>query len=319
MKPSKTTFRERPPVGESLARTLRVGLVNNMPDAAVEPTERQFRSLLRAAAPGEGLELVLFDMPEVSRDPAIRARMRGRYRPVEDLDRSSLDALVVTGGDPGQTSLRHSPIWPGFAGLVDRAVRLGLPTLWSCLAAHAAVEHLDGVQRRPLNAKHSGVFAVSAVRADPLLEGLGQTWPVPHSRRNGLEEAELASRGYEILTRSEGVGVDVFVRRGPPLFIFCQGHPEYDLDSLLREYKRDFRAYLHGERQSLPRLPHHAVPAELAQSLEQLAKRAAANRSPALMADWPSRSEPAEQLPEWRPFAIGLYANWLRTLAQPAD
>jgi len=298
-------------------RTLRVGLVNNMPDAALVPTERQFRSLLQAAAPDAGLELVLFDMSRVARDPAILDQMRGRYRPADDIDQSGLDALVVTGGDPGQVPLRDSPLWPGYASLVDRALRLRLPTLWSCLAGHAAVEHLDGVRRRALSAKKSGIYPVTPARSDPLLDGLGPSWQVPHSRHNGLDEAELAAKGYEILTRSESAGVDAFVRRGPPLFLFCQGHPEYDRDGLLREYKRDFRAYLQGDRESLPGLPEHAVSDELAQRLARLAEQAAQTRSPALMADWPSRTGSGQEPPQWRPFAIGLYSNWLRTLAQP--
>ena len=317
MEPSPTTFRDRQRRSDTLAGALRVGVVNNMPDAALARTERQFRSLLQAAAPGAGLEIALFHMPQVARGPAIRAQMRGLYRSVEDIDQANLDALVVTGGDPGQTPLKDSPLWPGFTGLVDRALRLELPTLWSCLAAHAAVEHLDGVRRRPLDAKQSGVYRVSPVRTDPLLDGLGPSWPVPHSRRNGLDEAELTARGYEIMTRSEDTGVDAFVRRGPPLFLFCQGHLEYDRDSLLREYKRDFRAYLLGEGESLPGLPQHALPDDLALRLSRLAELAAQGRSPRLMAEWPTRSTLADEPPEWRPFAVGLYTNWLRTLAWP--
>ena len=309
------TLQERPCGGQAPARVMRVGLVNNMPDAALAATERQFRGLLEAAAPGTGLELVLFNMPQVTRGPAIRAEMGGRYSSVEEIDQANLDALVVSGGDPGQSPLKGSPLWPGFVALVDCALRLELPTLWSCLAAHAAVEHLDGVRRRPLEAKRSGVYRVSAVRADPLLDGLGPSWPVPHSRRNGLDEAELAARGYEILTRSEDAGPDAFVRRGPPLFLFCQGHLEYDRDSLLREYKRDFRAYLQGDGDRLPALPQHALTPDLALELSRLAELAAVRRSPELMARWPSRPAAAEAPPEWRPVAVGLYSNWLRALA----
>ena len=41
-----------------------VGLVNNMPDAAVEATERQFTELLRAAAPKAVVVLKLFSHPD---------------------------------------------------------------------------------------------------------------------------------------------------------------------------------------------------------------------------------------------------------------
>jgi homoserine O-succinyltransferase len=296
-------------------RTLRLGLVNNMPDGALKATERQFRSLFEAASPGRPLDLVLFDMPQIRRDPDLRARMRDRYRRIEDIACVGLDALVVTGADPGETVLRDSPLWPGLSKLVDQAVSLRLPTLWSCLAAHAAVEHLDGIKRRPLNRKHSGVFQVAPVAADSLLKGLEPSWRVPHSRRNGLDEAELVAAGYEILTRSEAVGVDVFIRRGPPPFLFCQGHPEYDRNTLLLEYKRDFRAYLDGEREDPPDPPEHALPTDLAARLARLTEAARNQRSPALMAEWPSGSWADQAFADWKPSAVRLCANWLRSVA----
>jgi homoserine O-succinyltransferase len=267
---------------------LRVGLVNNMPDAALAVTERQFRDLLTAAAPDRELELLLFELPEITRKSATRARMAGRYRPAGALDEIDLDAMVVTGADPGRAPLKEAAFWPSFTRLVDWATETGTPTLWSCLAAHAAVEHLDGVERRRLPAKHSGVFACEAV-GDILLEGLKGVWPAPHSRLNDLDEAELVASGYEILTRSDLVGVDVFVRRGPPLFLFCQGHPEYDRKSLALEYQRDMQAFARGEREAPP-----APPADF--------------RSPELL-----EAERADPRGGWAGFAVRLYANWLST------
>jgi homoserine O-succinyltransferase/O-acetyltransferase len=44
-----------------------IGLVNNMPDAALDATERQFRALLEAAAAGIDVRLTLYTLPEVPR------------------------------------------------------------------------------------------------------------------------------------------------------------------------------------------------------------------------------------------------------------
>ena len=257
-----------------------MGLVNNMPDAAVAATERQFRQLLTAAAPDRPLDLVLFDMPGVVRDPAFRTRMQRHYRSFEAIPEAGLHALVVTGANPGDGVLRDAPFWADFAALVDMTLDLRLPTLWSCLAAHAAVEHLDGIKRKPLPAKYSGLYACEPTAADPLLDGLQRSWTIPHSRRNGLDEAELVAHGYDILTRSPDVGVDSFVRRGPPLFLFCQGHPEYDRNALSLEYKRDLRAYLEGQSDAPPAMP---------------------------VGDFETGAD-------WRDFAVGLYANWLQAV-----
>ena len=55
------------------ANCITIGLVNNMPDAALEATERQFTDLLRAATPNAVVLLKLFAMPEVPRGEAVRA------------------------------------------------------------------------------------------------------------------------------------------------------------------------------------------------------------------------------------------------------
>ena len=42
-----------------------------------------------------------------------------------------------------------------------------------------------------------------------------------------------------MLSRSPVAGADLFIKQRKSLFVFLQGHPEYDPGSLLREYQRD--------------------------------------------------------------------------------
>jgi homoserine O-succinyltransferase len=291
---------------------MRVALVNSMPEAAMAGTERQFRELLQAAAPDESLDMLLFDVPEISRSVEQRARIANLYRPLDALMEIKPDVVVVTGADPGDKSLRDEAFWPSFARLVDWAVETERPTIWSCLAAHAAVDHLDGVERQRLPRKYSGVFTCAPTGVDPLLAGLGPNWDVPHSRQNDLSEAELVAAGYKILTRSEVVGVDSFVRYDKSLFLFCQGHLEYDCNSLALEYKRDFRSYLRGKREVLPEIPVGAFEPQAEQSLAALRKQAELRPSLDLMARWPDSPDRFGQIGGWRRFAVGLYRNWLR-------
>ncbi len=63
---------------------------------------------------------------------------------------ADLDGLIVTGTEPRAPSLSRRAVL-GLA--LDAARRLGarttrVSTVWSCLAAHAAVLHLDGIGRR---------------------------------------------------------------------------------------------------------------------------------------------------------------------------
>ena len=68
----------------------------------------------------------------------------------------------------------------------------------------------------------------------------------PHSRWNGLDEAELVAKGYVVLTRAGEAGVDMFAKDEDHLALFFQGHPEYDGDTLAREFRRDVGRALQG-------------------------------------------------------------------------
>jgi homoserine O-succinyltransferase len=97
----------------------------------------------------------------------------------------------------------------------------------------------DKIVRRRQPIKLPGVFEAEAVASHELVEGFGARTSIPHSRYNGLDEGELAAKGYVMLTRSREGGVDMFVLEEESLSVFLQGHPEYDADTLAREYRRD--------------------------------------------------------------------------------
>jgi homoserine O-succinyltransferase len=284
-----------------------------MPDGALAATERQFRDLLTAAS-DRAVDLLFFQIPEIRRHPDVRAEMTARYQPADAIPQAGLSALIVTGAETGHGPLKDAPYWMSLARLIDMTVALKLPTFWSCLAAQAALEHLDGIKRRPLESKCSGYYPCSPTKSDPLLEGIGGTWTIPHSRYNEVPEKELLDRGYDILTRSPQTGPDVFVRRGPPLFVFCQGHPEYDRNSLLLEYKRDANAYLHGARATAPHAPVGALDIEMERHFEEIGRAVAAQRASDGAAACLSTDRLDSGPPEWRAFAVGLYRNWLRTV-----
>jgi homoserine O-succinyltransferase len=135
-----------------------VGLVNNMPDAAVEATERQFTELLRAAAPKAVVVLKLFSIPTVPRGEAMRREFAERYRDIAELWDTPLDGLIVTGTEPRAKNLADEPYCETLTKVVDWARDNTASAIWSCLAAHAAVLHDDGIERRALKEKLFGIF-----------------------------------------------------------------------------------------------------------------------------------------------------------------
>src|SRR5579864_2571933 len=126
-------------------RGIVVALVNNMPDAALRTTERQFRELLTAASQGRDVRLVLFALPDIARSAAASAHIAAHYRDISELWGSRVDGLIVTGTEPRVPVLDDEPYWPALTRLVGWAENHTGSTIWSCLAAHAAVLHTDGI------------------------------------------------------------------------------------------------------------------------------------------------------------------------------
>src|SRR5260370_15307387 len=295
--------------------TIEIGLVNNMPDAAMPATERKFATLLAAASDRFEVRLHLLALDDVPRSKEAREEIARTYRDAGQLRTMGLDALIITGAEPIAAELADEPYWPALTELIDWAEANTFSTVLSCLAAHAGVLHLDGVARRPLRTKCSGVFSFDALARHPLLAGLEKGLTTPHSRRNGLDRQDLMRCGYQVLAYRADVGVDIFVKQSRALIVFLQGHPEYGDESLAREYRRDMCRYLQGAQDRPPVVPANYFPSEVERLLDDFAARAQRERRPELMREFPESGAYGPGDAPWRGGAAQLYSNWLAIVA----
>jgi len=294
---------------------LLIGLVNNMPDAALESTEAQFSGLLRAAAGMRAVRLRLTSLPELPRGEEARSHIERTYWPIETLLGAALDALIVTGTEPITPRLRDEPYWPRLAALLDWAEAHTAASIWSCLAAHAAVEHFDAIARQRLAEKRCGVYRHSLLTGHPLLAGVAEPLTMPHSRWNELPIEALRAAGYAVLSFSPETGADAFVRHGRSLMLFFQGHPEYEDTTLLKEYRRDVGRFLNGQQPHYPTMPHGYLPTAAVATLETFRHRAQAQRAPQLLGEFPFATAASALTHLWRPAAVAIYRNWLDFIA----
>jgi homoserine O-succinyltransferase len=117
------------------------------------------------------------------------------------------------------------------------------------------------------------------------------------------------------LSRSPDAGADIFVRHGKSLFLFFQGHPEYDPGALFREYRRDIRRFLAGERADYPEMPRNYFNQNTAAAFNEFRERALREPNIDPLASFPAVDE--EKLAHtWREFAVQIYTNWLSYLAE---
>ncbi len=292
-----------------------IGLINNMPDSALEGTEAQFKGLLAAAVGVRTVRLRLASLPDVPRGPAARARIADRYWSLDQLWAQPPDAIIVTGTEPKTAVLSDEPYWPRLVELVDHADANLLSSIWSCLAAHAAVLHLDGIARRRLTAKRFGVFEQRVVMDHALTRGLGETTLIPHSRWNNLPTESLAAADYRLLTRSSEGEADLFIKRRRSLLVFFQGHPEYEERTLLKEYQRDVGRFISGEYPQYPQLPPGYFGAEAAPLVAEFERRLRAGDLKDPLSAFPFSALAASINPAWLAPAVLIYQNWLDLLA----
>jgi len=300
-------------VAETQTNCIRLGIVNNMPDGALQATERQFVSLLNDAAGHTPIQLKFYALDEVPRSDSARHWMAA-YSSAEVLSEDNLDVLVVTGTEPQAADLRDEPYWQSLTRLVEWAKHNTISTIWSCLAAHAAVLYLDGVRRVRLQDKRCGIFDCVVATDDELTAGGPGVFPMPHSRWNDLPEEQLTAADYRILSHSDEAGVDAFAKRYNSLFVFFQGHPEYETDTLLLEYRRDVRRFLTRETEKYPRLPRGYFDEDTTAALTDLRSRSFSQRSPELLSDFPNPKQVMTNT--WRPAAVHIYRQWLSYVAQ---
>ncbi len=300
--------------------TLNLGLINNMPDAALEDTEMQFFELLDAAASDVTLKLKLYSLPELSRSDRARLHLNSFYFSYDDLFNSRFDGLIITGTEPRQPDLTAEPYWRTLADTLDWAAENTVSTVASCLAAHASVLHSDGIERRRMQDKRFGVFEHSKPTQHPLTNDLTDAVQIPHSRWNELREDDLTSRGYTILTKSSVAGVDLFVKmQQRSLFVHFQGHPEYFLTSLLKEYRRDIRRFLRRERDTYPTMPYGYFDKESTRMMAAFQENATSRPSEEIIEAFPEAALSKALRNTWRPNALRLYRNWLQHIASKTD
>jgi homoserine O-succinyltransferase/O-acetyltransferase len=299
---------------ESTANCIEIGLLNNMPDAALQSTERGFLTLIDSAAGGMVVRLSLYSLPDVPRSDAGRRHVSNFYSGLDNLWDRHLDGLIVTGTEPREPNLMDEPYWGSLSRVLEWAEDGTNSTVLSCLAAHAAVLHLDGIDRRRLSDKRFGLFECTRVPDHRLTDGTPLRFPIPQSRWNDLPEPELTACGYQILTRAQDAGVDMFVKQRESLFVFFQGHPEYETNTLLLEYRRDVGRYLRQERDTYPPIPQCYFDAETADAFTALRERALRDRREELLAEFPTARAERRLANTWRSTAARIYANWLTHL-----
>jgi len=239
-------------------RELHVGLLNMMPDAALIATEIQFMRLVGSCNQIAQFFVHPFTVDGLPRSKETQAYIDNYYSSFDEIKSMGLDALIITGANVSNPSLDQEPFWQPLKEVISWAQENVTSVLCSCLATHALVKQLHHIEREPMPAKLWGVYPHRVIHNEhPLLRDINTRFDVPHSRFNALDRESLERAGLTILIESDVAGVHMAVGPDQYSLVYFQGHPEYDTNSLLKEYKREVSRFIKGERSDYPAAPEH--------------------------------------------------------------
>jgi homoserine O-succinyltransferase len=299
-------------------REMHIGLLNIMPDAALEATERQFFRLVGACNQIAQFHVHPFTIDGLPRSEAAQAHIDQYYEPFEKIKQDGLDALIISGANVTHPHLPEEDFWQPLTEVFTWAKENVTSVLCSCLATHALIEFCYGIERTRLPAKRWGVFPHRLVnRTHPLVAEINTRFDVPHSRFNEIFQKDMEAKGLKVLAVSAEAGVHLAVSPDGFRVVFFQGHPEYDDISLLKEYKREVLRYYRGEIDDYPPLPVNYFTPE-AQGIFTLYKQhvIAARQSGGALDEFPENRVLDTIDNTWRDTARAVFDNWLGKVYQ---
>ena len=298
-------------------RELHVGLMNMMPDEALEATERQFLRLLGSSNRIVQFYVHIFSPKSIQRNAKARGHIDKYYEDFANIKAEGLDALIITGANPARPELEQEIFWDEFLDTIGWARKHVCSIMCSCLATHAVFKVLFGQKRCKLPDKRWGIYSHNLVTQHPLVNNMNTKFDAAHSHVYEVSSQQAQQAGIIPLATSETAGLHLAVSKDFR-FVFSQGHPEYDTFSLLKEYKREVLNYLNGIREDYPPLPQNYFNAEarhIIRQFETMAVQAKQGSPP----DFPEQKISSLLDNTWVDTSKSLFNNWLGLVYRITD
>ena len=220
-------------------RPLQILLLNLMPTKI--DTETQLSRLL-GNTPLQ-VELTLMHTQSHKSKNTSEEHLLAFYTTFDKVKDRKFDGMIITGAPVEQMAFEEVEYWQELCEIMEWSLSHVHSTFHICWGAQAGLYYHFGVQKKPLEKKMFGIFPhVADYKRSILVRGFDDVFMVPHSRHTTIDRADLEEISeLKILASSEEAGVfAVSTKKGRQIFI--TGHPEYDADTLKREYVRDVNA-----------------------------------------------------------------------------
>jgi homoserine O-succinyltransferase len=162
------------------------------------------------------------------------------YTTFDQIRDRKFDGMIITGAPVENLDFADVDYWPELCQIMEWTKTHVHSTLHVCWGAQAGLYYHYGIPKYSLPKKLFGVFPhVALKKQSPLFRGFDDEFYIPHSRHTENHEEDIRKiPELELLSVSEEAGVFAVKSEDNRRF-FITGHPEYDPDTLSREYFRD--------------------------------------------------------------------------------
>ncbi len=215
-----------------MPRSIRVGLLNIMPDT--EGYER----LIRRALDDYSDAIELHPIRLLTHDYGDNARCQGF---AETQARTPLDLLIITGAPVEHLDYEQVSYWPELKQVIHSAHAHIRATAGICFGALAVARHL-GIGKRVIPGKAFGLYRLRLADSKGVYaDEAGREIRMPFSTRALLDGADVqrAVEHGELRRVACGDDIDAVLESNDRRLLMIVGHPEYEADTLRREWLRD--------------------------------------------------------------------------------
>ncbi|MBE6649031.1 MAG: homoserine O-succinyltransferase [Ruminococcaceae bacterium] len=217
-------------------RPLKIAILNLMPTKIV--TETQLLRLLSNTP----LQVDVSFMNTVSRvsrnTPA--EHLKAFYGTFDDFRHLKFDGMIITGAPVEHLDFNDVDYWDELCEIFEWSKHNVFSKLYICWGAIAALNYYYGIKKVNFEKKLSGIFEHNTlIPSHPVTRGFDEVFRVPHSRFSGVNEKDIIKNpALDLLASSKEAGAYLIASK-KYREIFITGHPEYDFDTLSKEYFRD--------------------------------------------------------------------------------
>ncbi len=162
------------------------------------------------------------------------------YTVFEEIKDRNFDGMIITGAPLDYTRFEDVNYWPELCEIMEWSKTHVHSTLHMCWGTYAGLYYHYGIDKIDMDEKLSGVYEHYVLKKNsPLFRGFDDIFYAPQSRAMTVAREDVeAVPELELLAVSDIAGVTMLKTKDSRQF-FMTCHPEYDSDTLSKEYFRD--------------------------------------------------------------------------------